>query len=73
MVTVKQLLSTYCLFVLPTFLSGCASAFDMFGSLFRFNVPVDDRGDLVQIQKDWMAVGSDIQEALNRFAQNNGR
>jgi hypothetical protein len=57
------------LFAQPSFASGFASAFDLWGQLPAYNVSADTtEADENAIASDWLVVGQDIYDALQHHA-----
>lgn len=64
--------STFRMIVVPSFLTGIASAIDFTASLPRINISDSDlQADISALKSDWKAVGSDFQFALDEWNNQN--
>jgi hypothetical protein len=62
------------LFAQPSFASGFASAFDLWGELAAYNVSASTtEADENAIAADWLVVGQDIYDALQQHASEGDR
>lgn len=60
----------YTTYLTPTssFLTGAASAFNLAGNFYQYNLTGDDQlDDYLALRADWMAVGEDMRNAMSRM------
>ena len=64
---IKEISRNYALFALPTFISGIASCFDLYGTLnsYRYSGSAK-QADFEEIKSDWETVGLDINIAIEK-------
>jgi hypothetical protein len=63
----NRISKNYQLFTLPTFAFGAASCFDLHGSLNTFRYSSSSReADFQEMKSDWMVVGQDMKDVMNR-------
>ena len=56
------------LFAQPSFLTGVARLVDPFGTLDAYNTfPTEDMADFYALYSDWLAVGDEIRDAVERY------
>lgn len=63
---IKRISQNYPLFIMPTFLSGIASCFDLYGALNSFRYyKSPGQADLEEIKSDWKMVGLDVEKVMS--------
>jgi|APCry1669188910_1035180.scaffolds.fasta_scaffold24710_2 hypothetical protein len=70
--TVKKIGQIYCLFAVPTFFTGAASCFDLFGSMSTFNYSSSpEKADCQELSSDWIMTGQDLKDAIEGYESKN--
>lgn len=66
--TVRKIGQIYCLFAVPTFLTGAATCFDLFGNMNTFNYSDSpQKADARELSSDWTMTGQDLKEAMDGY------
>jgi hypothetical protein len=62
------------LFARPSFIEGCARVIDVGGTLQQYNTSPDgSTADYFAMYADWLAVGADLQNAIDSLAPGTNR
>ncbi len=61
---------SYYFFAKPSFVEGVARLIDLGGTLQEYNCALtEDQADSIAATADWMAVGNDLQQAMDTYAK----
>jgi hypothetical protein len=62
--------NSFYLFARPSFCEGVARVLDLGGTLQIYNESkTEEEADLKAIENDWLAVGLDMKEAINKYGK----
>ncbi len=68
----EQILNSSALFIKPSFMKGVARGVDLFGQLDHYNYSqTDEEADSKAVNRDWIVVGCDLDNAIKQYEQEN--